>query len=37
MHYAAGVGLAFERFQIDFASDLSALVDTASISAIYSF
>jgi long-subunit fatty acid transport protein len=37
MHYASGVGLAFERFQIDFGIDLSSLVDTASISAIYSF
>lgn len=37
MHYAGGIGLAFERFQIDFGIDLSALVDTASISAIYSF
>lgn len=35
MHYAAGVGVAFEPFQIDFGVDLSDRVDTASISAIY--
>ncbi len=37
MHYTGGIGLAFERFQIDFGIDISDLVDTASISAIYSF
>ena len=37
MHYAAGVGLAFKRFQIDFGVDLSDRADTASVSAIYSF
>jgi len=37
MHYAAGIGVAFNRFQIDFGVDLSDRVDTASISAIYSF
>ncbi|MGB5392344.1 MAG: hypothetical protein WBP10_19385 [Thermoanaerobaculia bacterium] len=37
MHYAGGVGLAFKRFQIDFGIDFSDQVDTASISAIYSF
>ncbi|TNF74850.1 MAG: hypothetical protein EP299_06810 [Acidobacteria bacterium] len=37
MHYSGGIGLAFERFQIDFGIDLSEFVDTASISAIYSF
>jgi hypothetical protein len=37
LHYAAGVGVAFERFQIDLGVDLSEIVQTASISAIYSF
>jgi hypothetical protein len=36
-HYAAGLGLAFDRFQIDLAVDLADRVDTASVSAIYSF
>ena len=35
IHYTAGVGLAFETFQIDLAADVSDLVDTASISAVY--
>lgn len=37
IHLAVGFGLAFERFQIDIGVDLSALADTASLSAIYSF
>ncbi len=37
MHYAAGLGLAFNRFQLDLAADFSELVDTLSISLIYSF
>jgi long-subunit fatty acid transport protein len=37
IHLAAGVGLAFERFQIDVAADFSDLVDTISLSTIYSF
>jgi hypothetical protein len=37
LHYAAGLGIAFERFQIDVGVDFSELVDTAAISAIYSF
>ena len=37
MHYAAGIGAACKRFQIDFGIDLSDRVNTASISAIYSF
>jgi long-subunit fatty acid transport protein len=37
LHYAIGVGLAFKTFQIDFAADFSDLVDTFSLSAIYSF
>jgi len=32
-----GFGVAFERFQIDVAADFSDLVDTLSVSAIYSF
>jgi long-subunit fatty acid transport protein len=37
LHFAVGVGLAFRSFQIDFAADVSDLVDTLSLSAIYSF
>jgi long-subunit fatty acid transport protein len=37
MHYSLGVGLAFKRFQIDAAIDLSDRVDTVSISGIYGF
>jgi hypothetical protein len=37
MHYAAGIGLAFKRFQFDLAADFSELVDTLSLSFIYSF
>ena len=37
IHYAMGFGLAFESFQLDVAADFSDLVDTASLSAIYSF
>jgi len=37
LHYAMGVGIAFERFQIDLAGDLSEAVDTVSISVIYGF
>ena len=37
IHLAGGIGVAFESFQLDFGIDLSDLVDTASVSAIYSF
>jgi hypothetical protein len=37
VHFAAGFGLAFEKFQFDLGVDLSDLVDTASFSAIFSF
>jgi len=37
VHVAAGLGLAFERFQLDLAADFSELVDTLSFSLIYSF
>lgn len=37
MHYAIGFGIAFERFQIDGALDFSELVDTLSLSAVFSF
>ena len=37
IHLAAGLGLAFKAFQVDLAVDLSDQVDTASVSAIYSF
>ncbi len=37
LHLAAGVGVTFERIQIDFAVDLSDLVDTVSLSTLYRF
>jgi long-chain fatty acid transport protein len=37
LHFALGLGLAFKSFQIDLAADFSDLVDTLSLSAIYSF
>ncbi len=37
IHYAAGVGLAFESFQVDLGVDLSDPVDTVSASAVDSF
>jgi len=37
IHFALGLGLAFKSFQIDLAADFSDLVDTASLSVIYSF
>jgi long-subunit fatty acid transport protein len=37
VHFAAGLGVAFNSFQIDFAVDLSELVDTASLSMIFNF
>jgi long-subunit fatty acid transport protein len=37
LHVALGVGIVFERFQIDFGIDLSELVKSASLSAIFSF
>jgi len=37
VHVALGLGLAFKSFQIDLAADFSDLVDTASLSVIYSF
>ena len=37
VHFAIGFGVAFQRFQIDGALDFSDLVDTAALSAIYSF
>jgi long-subunit fatty acid transport protein len=37
IHFALGFGLAFKSFQIDLAADFSDLVDTASLSVIYSF
>jgi hypothetical protein len=36
-HFAAGLGLASERFQFNLAIDFSELVDTLSLSLIYSF
>lgn len=37
LHLAAGLGVALRRFQVDLGVDLSDRVDTASLSAIYSF
>ncbi|TNF70667.1 MAG: hypothetical protein EP299_13565 [Acidobacteria bacterium] len=37
IHLALGIGLAFKNFQVDFGLDFSDLVDTVSLSAIYSF
>ena len=37
VHVAVGLGLAFKSFQIDLAADFSDLVDTVSLSMIYSF
>jgi len=37
LHYALGLGLAFKNFQIDAALDLSDIVNTASLTVIYSF
>jgi len=37
IHYAFGLGAAFERFQIDLGADFSELRDTLSLSAIFSF
>jgi long-subunit fatty acid transport protein len=37
IHYAAGIGFAFAKIQVDLGVDLSELRDTASLSAIHSF
>jgi long-subunit fatty acid transport protein len=37
VHYTVGLGLALRSFQLDLGVDISDLVDTAAISAIYSF
>jgi long-chain fatty acid transport protein len=37
IHYAVGLGVAAQNFQIDFAVDFSDLTDTVSLSAIYNF
>ncbi|MDH3612418.1 MAG: outer membrane protein transport protein [Gammaproteobacteria bacterium] len=37
VHYAAGIGVAMQKFQIDFAMDFADQADTLSLSAIYSF
>jgi long-chain fatty acid transport protein len=37
LHLALGLGVAFERFQIDVGVDFADELDTASISAVYSF
>lgn len=37
IHLALGLGVAFANFQIDLGADFSDLVDTATLSAIYSF
>jgi hypothetical protein len=37
MHYSAGLGLAMQRFQVDFALDFADRLNTFSLSAIYNF
>ena len=37
MHYAAGLGIAMQRFQIDLGVDFADRVDTVSLSVIYNF
>ncbi len=37
MHYAAGLGIALQRFQVDLALDFADRVDTIALSAIYNF
>ncbi len=37
LHYTVGLGLAFDRFQIDLGVDFSELVDRVALSAIYNF
>lgn len=37
IHFAAGVGVAMQQFQIDLAMDFADRADTLSLSAIYSF
>jgi hypothetical protein len=37
MHFAAGLGVAMQNFQVDLALDIADRVDTVSLSAIYSF
>ncbi len=37
LHLALGLGLAWRDFQVDVGIDVSDFVDTASLSAIYSF
>jgi hypothetical protein len=37
IHLAAGVGLVFKKIQLDLGIDISELINTASLSAIFSF
>lgn len=37
VHFSAGVGLAMQRFQLDFAMDFADRLDTYALSAIYNF
>lgn len=37
IHWATGIGLAFENYQIDLGADFSDFVNTVSLSAIYNF
>ncbi len=37
IHWSAGVGLVFRRFQVDLGIDISDLVNTVSLSTIYGF
>ena len=37
LHFAAGLGVAFKRMQLDLGVDLSDLLDTVSLSTVYRF
>jgi hypothetical protein len=37
VHFALGAGIAVQRFQLDFGMDLSDQMNTASLTAIFSF
>jgi hypothetical protein len=37
VHFSAGLGLAMNRFQVDFAFDFADHVDTFALSAVFNF
>ena len=37
LHYTAGLGVPFQKIQIDLGVDLSDLLDTVSLSTVYRF